>query len=66
MVIPNFSANSSASFLSSLVSKGLVLEKYSFDLGEAISINQNKVKRMFFTISYDEFEKQMDDATGEG
>lgn len=37
------------------------IEKYSFDLGEAISINQNKVKRMFFTISYDEFEKQMDE-----
>jgi len=37
------------------------IERYSFNLGEHISINKNNVKRMFFTISYEEFERQIDE-----
>ena len=37
------------------------IEKYSFDLGEPISIKQDKIKRMFFSISYEEFEKQINE-----
>lgn len=37
------------------------IEKYSFSLGDAISINEGRVRRMFFSISYSEFEKQIDE-----
>lgn len=37
------------------------IEKYSFSLGEAISLHQNNVKRMLFSISYEEFEKQINE-----
>jgi serine/threonine protein kinase len=37
------------------------IERFSFELGDAISINKNNVKSMFFSISYEEFEKQIDE-----
>ncbi len=38
-----------------------VIEKYSFDLGEAINIKEDRIRRMLFTISFEEFERQIDD-----
>lgn len=37
------------------------IERYSFDLGEPINIKEDRVKRMLFTISYEEFERQIDE-----
>ena len=37
------------------------IERYSFPLGEAINLWPNNVKRMFFSITYSEFEKQIND-----
>ncbi len=37
------------------------IEKYSFDLGEPINIKEDRVKRMLFTISFEELERQVDE-----
>ena len=38
-----------------------VIQRYSFELGDAISINHNSVKKMFFSITFDELKKQINE-----
>jgi serine/threonine protein kinase len=38
-----------------------MIQKYSFDIGSEKGIDSQKVRRLFFSITYDEFEKQMDE-----
>jgi len=62
--IKKFSSNNQNPYCPNILRRddtSYMIQKYSFDIGTTSQIDTQKIKRVFFSISYDEFEKQMDE-----